>query len=429
MVAIGSASTRFIRRFMMTAPRLPRRPALLAGIGILAATTLILSGCGAAPTPAPVATHANLTLSIGSLLPETGSFAQFGPPAEAGVALAIDDINAADTGLTISVEKRDSGDPATDIGGASVDDLLSVHVTAIVGPISEGVSRKVIDKIVGSGVLQISPGNTSSDFTRYADHDLYWRTSPSCVLEGGALGRQMAKDGAKTAALIFQNGLCDDGLSEAFSREFARGGGKVVTQQSFDVGQAGLDVLATDAVADTPDAVAILATQQVEQLVPSLTTAGYKGSQLYFTGLPLTDHSATFAAGALTGSTATLPGLDITTLKKFTDRVLKQNPALTDFSYAAESYDAVVLVALAALAANDVSGAGIASKLQEVSGGSGKGTKATTFADAAKIILKGGTVDYDGVSGPITFDDDGDPAGAIIGMYHYAKDNTYTRIN
>jgi hypothetical protein len=80
-------------------------------------------------------------------------------------------------------------------------------------------------------------------------------------------------------------------------------------------------------------------------------------------------------------------------------------------------------------ATNSTDGKDIASKLQEVSGGSGDGKKATDFASAAQIILDGGVVDYDGYSGPITFDENGDPTEATIGIYQYQADNTYKRIN
>jgi branched-chain amino acid transport system substrate-binding protein len=67
----------------------------------------------------------------------------------------------------------------------------------------------------------------------------------------------------------------------------------------------------------------------------------------------------------------------------------------------------------------------MAGKLQEVSGGSGSGTKCTSFAECADIINGGGVADYDGVSGPITFDENGDPTEASIGIYGYQEDNTY----
>jgi branched-chain amino acid transport system substrate-binding protein len=68
----------------------------------------------------------------------------------------------------------------------------------------------------------------------------------------------------------------------------------------------------------------------------------------------------------------------------------------------------------------------MAAKLQEVSGGSGDGEKCTTYADCAAIIVGGGVADYDGISGPITFDEVGDPTEASIGIYQYGDDNNYS---
>ena len=118
----------------------------------------------------------------------------------------------------------------------------------------------------------------------------------------------------------------------------------------------------------------------------------------------------------------------------FKDRLNKAwtgagNSALEDYSYAAESYDAVVLLALASLASGSTTGTDIAGKLQEVSGGSGDGKKCTSFSECADIIIGGGVADYDGYSGPVTFDENGDPTQASIGIFQYGADNMHTRVD
>ena len=135
------------------------------------------------------------------------------------------------------------------------------------------------------------------------------------------------------------------------------------------------------------------------------------------------DLDATFAAGAK----GTLPGPKLE--DDFRDRMLGIDPALADYSYGPESYDALMLIALAAYAANSTEGADIAEYLRQVSGGSGDGETVTNFADAAALLAEGQQVDFDGASGPITLDENGDPTEATIGIYEYGDDNTYTRIN
>ena len=102
---------------------------------------------------------------------------------------------------------------------------------------------------------------------------------------------------------------------------------------------------------------------------------------------------------------------------------------LKEFTYAAESYDAVVLLALAALKAKSVDGKAIAAALQSVSGGADNGKKATDFKSAAEILNSGVTVDYDGPSGGIKFDEVGDPTEATIGIFQYDAEERVHRIN
>lgn len=402
---------------------------VLSGVAVLGVSALVLSACAATPATPSAGPREDLTLKIGTILPQSGTLAFLGPPEEAGVALAVKEINEADLGIQVEVEYRDSGDTTTDTATVSVTDLLSLDVSAIVGAASSGVSKTVIDQITGAGVVEFSPANTSVDFTDYADNGLYWRTAPSDVLQGEVLGNLIAEDGAATVGLIVLNDSYGTGLAKALKENFEAAGGKVVAESLYNTGDTSFTTQIAEVTAANPDAIALITFDEAKTIVPALIGAGYPGSQLYFVDGNLADYSSVFAAGAVTGAKGTLPGLDVATLGDFTDRLLEINPDLTEYAYAAESYDAVVLLALAALAANSTDGADIAAKLQEVSGGSGDGKKATDFASAAQIILDGGVVDFDGYSGPITFDENGDPTEATIGIYQYKDDNTYERIN
>lgn len=402
---------------------------ILGGIAVVGASALVLSGCAPAETEEPAGPTEQLSLKIGTILPQSGALAFLGPPEEAGVALAVQEINEADLGITVEAVYRDSGDTTTDTATVSVTDLLSQDVSAIVGAASSGVSFTVIDQIVAAGVVQFSPANTSPDFTTYDDDNLYWRTAPSDLLQGEVLGNLIAEDGAATLGMLVLNDAYGTGLAGALAATFEAAGGEVVAEELFNEGDTSFDAQVSALTAAAPDAIAVITFDQAKVIVPALVGAGYPGSQLYFVDGNLADYSADFEAGLVEGAKGTLPGLDIATLGNFQERLLEVDPELTEFSYAAESYDAVILLALAALAAGSTEGADIAAKLQEVSGGSGDGEKATDFASAAAIILDGGFVDYDGVSGPVTFDENGDPTEATIGVYQYNADNTFSRIN
>jgi branched-chain amino acid transport system substrate-binding protein len=420
--------------------------AVFTGVAMVGVSALLLTGCsngGAAPaggasdTPAAAAGGAqaikagdrDLTIKIGTILPQSGGLAFLGPPEEAGVNLAVKDINDANLGIKVEAVLRDSGDTTTDTATVSVTDLLSQDVSAIIGAASSGVSKTVIDQITGAGVVQMSPANTSIDFTKYADKGLYWRTAPSDILQGEVLGNQIAEDGNSSLGLIVLNDSYGTGLAESVAKTFEDAGGKVVAKALFNEGDSNFAAQISEVTAANPDAIALITFDQAKVITPALVGTGYPGDKLYFVDGNLSDYSADFAPGLIAGSKGTLPGLDVGKLGDFTKRLLEVDPTLKDYSYAAESYDAVVLIALAAYAANDVKGQAIADHLRQISGGTGKGTKATDFKSAATALKKGEQIDYDGFSGPITFDENGDPTDATIGIYQYGADNKYTRIN
>jgi ABC-type branched-subunit amino acid transport system substrate-binding protein len=411
------------------------------GVALTGVSALLLTACATgAPAPAETeepadagdaleieAGERDLTLKVGTILPQSGTLAFLGPPEEAGVALAAQEINEADMGITIEVVYRDSGDTTTDIATVSVTDLLSQDVSAIIGAASSGVSFTVIDQITAAGVVHFSPANTSPDFTDYEDNGLYFRTAPSDLLQGEVLGNQIASDGASTLGLLVLNDPYGTGLAAATTESFEAAGGEVVAEELFNTGDSNFDAQLSAINAANPDAVAVITFDEARIVVPALVGSGYPGEQLYFVDGNLSDYSADFAPGLITGAKGTLPGPALE--DDFRERMDAIDPNLADYSYGPESYDATVLLALAAYAANSTEGADIAEYLRQVSGGSGDGEKVTDLTDAFTALSEGSQIDWDGPSGPITLDENGDPTEATIGIYEYGEDNTYTRIN
>jgi branched-chain amino acid transport system substrate-binding protein len=399
-----------------------------SAVGILAAAALVLSGCAA--TDNGGSADGDLVLKIGTALPLTGTLAFLGPPEEAGVALAVADINGAGKGITLDVVYGDSGDLDNKAYETEIPRLLSAGVKAILGAASSGVSLQFIDQVTGAGVIQFSPANTSPAFTTYDDGGLYFRTAPSDLLQGEVLGNLIADDGYATLGMLVLNDAYGTGLRDATQAAFEAAGGSVVAAPLFNSGDAQFTSQINELLAAAPDAIVVIAFDETKTIIPGLV-GQFPSERIYFVDGNLANYSEDFEPGTLTGVKGTLPGLDIDSIADFTKRmndnwVAAGNPDLGGvFAYGPESYDAVVLLALASLAAGSTDSAAIAGKLREVSGGSGNGTKCFSFADCADIINGGGVADYDGVSGPITFDENGDPTEAEIGVYIYQDDNTY----
>jgi branched-chain amino acid transport system substrate-binding protein len=395
-----------------------------AGVALAAGLALALSGCAAPAFDAANCTDAEL--KIGSLLPTTGNLAFLGPPEIAGVDAAIADINAAGgvLGKCVSVSHKDSGDTSTDTATQSATALINEGVDAIVGAASSGVSLSVIDQVTGAGVVQISPANTAPSLSTYADNGFYFRTAPSDVLQGRVLGNLITGDGNEKVAFLTIQDPYGTGLYENAKISIEAGGGSVVANEEFAGGTKNFSAQVDKVLAAGPDAIAIISFDEVKSILPELVKVkGFSASKVYLVDGNLTDFSKDFTDFSIEGAQGTLPGVVAT--QEIKDKFLAVNPDLTDFSYAAESYDATILVALAAIAGGAADGATIKANLKAVSEG---GEKVTDFATAVQMLKDGKDIDYDGLSGPITFDDNGDPTEAYVGIYKFNADNTNTGV-
>jgi branched-chain amino acid transport system substrate-binding protein len=393
-----------------------------AGIALAASLALALSGCAAPAFDAANCTDAEL--KIGSLLPTTGNLAFLGPPEIAGVDAAIKEINEAGgvLGKCVSVSHKDSGDTTTDTATQSATALINEGVDAIVGAASSGVSLSVIDQITGAGVVQMSPANTAPDLSTYADNGFYFRTAPSDVLQGRVLGNLITGDGNEKVGFLTIQDPYGSGLYENAKISVEAAGGSVVANEEFAPGTKNFSAQVDKVLAAGPDAIAVISFDEAKSILPELIKVkGFDPSKLYLVDGNTGNYGEAFTDFSIEGAQGTIPGVVATDETKA--KWAGVNPDLKDFAYAAESYDAVILIALAAIAGGAADGATIKANLKAVSEG---GEKVTDFATAVQMLKDGKDIDYDGLSGPITFDDNGDPTEAYVGIYKYGADNNNT---
>ncbi len=376
-----------------------------------------------AETEAPVDTEAPAETSssagilrLGGILPETGNLAFLGPPEFAGVDLAVADINAAGGVLGNPIEwlPGDSGDNG-EVANATVDRLLAQDVDGFIGAASSGVSLTVIDKITQAGKVHFSPANTSPAFTTYDDNGLYFRTAPSDVVQGAALADLLIADGNATAHFLVLNDSYGTGLLEFTSGPFEAQGGSS-TSQIYDPKAENFDAEVAAAVAEDADAYVIIGFDETSKILTGMIESGIGPADKNVYGTDGNMGNALAAAfddpSVVAGMKGTLPGVDVEgELAEFRDNLLAIDPELVDFSYSAESYDAVVVMALAAEIAGSDDGVAIGA---EINGVTRDGEKCTSYADCLALIQAGTDIDYDGVSGPLEFIDAGEPSTASI---------------
>lgn len=368
-------------------------------------------------------------LVVGTLLPQTGDLAFLGPPEFAGVDVAVEEINADGgvLGKPVKHIRADSGDGTPDIAGASVDKLLNAGADAIIGAAASSVSLSVIDKITGAGVVQFSPANTSPELDTHPDNDLYFRTSPSDVLQGEVLGNLLIEDGYKNIAILARQDSYGEGLANRVEEVVTGKGATVAVKALYAADAQNFTAEVNKVAAAKPDAVVLIGFDETKKLIPALIAKGVgpQDVQTYFVDGNAADYSKDFPKGTLEGVKATFPTppeLDPT----FKERLLKVDPKLTDFTYAAQSYDAMMLIALAAEAAGDEGGTSIGSELIAVSR---DGEKCSDYKSCLALLQDGTDIDYEGQSGPCDLNTVGSVEKATIGIQEYGPDNTYTQID
>jgi neutral amino acid transport system substrate-binding protein len=336
------------------------------------------------------------TLRVGGILPLTGNLAFLGPPEIAGVGLAVSDINAAGgvKGAKACHDVQDSGD-STDmaVSTASAGTLVASKPSVVIGAASSSVSLNVVDTFADNKVVEVSPANTAVDLSGYSPW--YFRTAPPDGVQGNALGTLITTDGYK-----------GDG-------------------DEFPAGQTTFSAEVSGVLASKPDAIVVLAFDETKSIVPELKAQGWDMSKVYLTDGNTSDFSEDFAKGTLEGAQGTIPGADPDAT--FKDRVsgwaeVGEGKPLKDYSYAAESYDATILAALAAVKGGATDSQTIRDNYAAVSGAT-KGEECKSYEDCVKLLDDGKEIRYTGPSGIGPIDKQNDPSSAFVGIYKYDGEN------
>lgn len=371
-------------------------------------------------------------LVVGTILPVTGTLAFLGPPEVAGVGLAIEDINKAGgvLGNDVSLEQGDSGDTTdASVGQQTATDLISKGVQVVIGAASSGVSLNVVDQFTEAQVMQISPANTATDLSGASDY--FSRTAPPDTVQGAALGSLILDGGHQKVALIVQDEAYGTGLRDNIQQAVEAGGGEVVYGASdagdeFPPGESNFSGIVTDALAAKPDALAIIAFEETKAIITELTSQKWDfDGTTYFSDGNNASYEGQFDEGTLEGVMGTTPGAQAPEeFKELLSAWYEENEGkpLSDYSYGPESYDAVILAALAAVRGEGTDGITISQNIRAVSGSEG-GTEVTSFEEGVEALEAGDEIQYMGQSGIGPLNEANDPSSALIGVYEYDKNN------
>lgn len=342
-------------------------------------------------------------LQLGYILPESGPLEFLGPPQIETVRLAVDEINAAGGVLGNDVELM-SGDEAGDtaVAAEEASRLVNEGVDAIIGAAASGMSLAFVDAVTSAGVLQCSASNTAPTFSENDYNGLYTRTAPTDALQGPVLAEAIIDDGNATVALLARADDYGQGLLDATEAALVEAGAEVVFADTYD-GEAQTFSAEVDAVASSnPDAVVLISFEEGGQILATMIEAGLGPQDIAVYGADGTaggdfvDAVDPSDPSVVEGMRGTRPGGSPDS--EFVER-FEEGTGLTDTTFAANAYDCVNIIAIAAeLAQSDV-GSDIVAEMENVT--SEGGTECNDFASCKEAIDAGDDVTYDPASGSV----------------------------
>lgn len=364
-------------------------------------------------------------VKIGMLVAHTGGLAPFGPPIQHGADLAIEQINKAGgiMGRKLDLIVRDTA-TAPAVGRDATAKLIEIDgVPAIVGALSSGVTLASSSVSIPNETILISPASTSPAITDLEDNDFVFRTTVSDAFQG-LVQADLALDlGYKTVSVIYVNNAYGKGLAEVFKKAFQAKGGKVLAMVPYEEGKPSYRGELEQTIRGNPNALNVIAypVDGNKQLVQAIEL-GYEGKFLLCDGMKGEAVATGPASKFIEGSFGTAAGpLEIPVAEQFTAD-FNQRFEPSTVPYNKEAYDAAVLIALAMWKAGPSffkmsraeQGKTIRDNLRAVANPPGEEVTYGELEKTFGLLKEGKDVNYQGVSGPIGFDENGDiNAGAI----------------
>lgn len=371
---------------------------------------------------------ASFDMQVGALVPLTGDLSQFGPPGEKAAQLGIDEAQKAleEAGADITVEMN-SADTQTEPTAAqqAARQLISQGANCLVGPWASSETVPVGRSVAARDEIPlISPSSTSPEITDLPDNGFVFRTAPSDALQGQVLADAIEEQQGGTDAVVSvaaRNDPYGEGIATQFSEAWQAKGGETTGEPVlYDPELSSYNSEANQIVDGNPDVFVIVDFEEPYNRVgPALARTGsFDPTNLWTAdGLAFEDGiPSSIPLETLAGASGTRPATpaDTETAKAFDDLYKSASGPKSRGTFDAQNFDAATLCVLAAVAAGSNEGPAIAEKIQEVASAPGDQYDFTNMADAIKALQAGEDIDFQGVSGDLDLDDNGDP---LVGTY------------
>ena len=370
---------------------------------------LALSACGTRGEESNAGSTggAKKTVKIGVIAPLSGDLSALGKGIQHSVELAVMQANQENAipGWEIKVEPVDDEGKA-DVGKNGATKLAADdQVAGVVGNLNSSVSQQTQPVFAAANIVQVSPANTGPSLTRGADgntrpYKTFFRTCTTDITQGAFAAKFLLDQGIKSVATIHDKKTYGQGLVQYFTEAFKAGGGTIVAAETINPDESNYGPVVSKVAPAKPGAV---------YYGGEYPQAGPLSQQMKAAGLnvPLMGGDGIFdptyikLAGATSnGDLATSVGEPTENSdagKKFLADYEAANFAEPAAAYGGYSYDAAKAI---------IEGLKVALKdAEDVKG------QRQAIVDAV------GKVSFDGVTGKVAFDQDGDSTSKVLTVY------------
>lgn len=364
-------------------------------------------------------------LKVGTLFDHSGALKDWGERHQNAAELAAEQLKKA--GWTMSLVHADSQSSAKAAQNAALQLIEEDNVLAILGSSSSGVVVPVAESVtIPHNILMISPGATAPYISTLKDDqgkDLLFRTSPSDKLQGVVLGK-LAAGLYSTASVLYVDNPYGQGLARQFQQSFEkRGGLATMVPHGEEVMPSYVNELRSafsrkygtkPMLAGKFDVLCAFSYPEHAKMYIKEGIEVFHGKNFLFSdGTKSEKLIQEIGAEKLEGMMGTAPGSGSGSgFEKFKVFYTTQHGDFPSSPFIANAYDATVLLGLASYAVKakglKLTSKNIRDQLREVANPPGVFVAPGEFETAFKLLDMGQPINYEGASGNVDFDNNGD---------------------
>lgn len=290
------------------------------------------------------------------------------------------------------------------------------QVVAIIGASCSGATNGMVQAVsIPAGVVSLSESATAPSITDLKDNDLVFRVSASDAYQGVAIAKLAIDKGFKKVAVSYANDDYNAGIAAVFEKSFKEMGGTVTATQAHEPNKPSYRSEISTLAKGGPEALALFAYYGSSgiAIIRNSLENGFFNKFVGAEGMFEQSVIDTIGADALAGNiwlTQAASDNSSPAFKAFATAYAKDG-ADPNAPYVAHGYDAVFVMAMAIQKAGAADRSKISKALREVANAPGEVILPGEWEKALGLIKAGKDVNYQGASGDIEFDENGDVPG------------------